>query len=165
MALINIFIVSDYDWLGGGRPHDLLMENPPSIQHPPLRAPHKRVPISDDQWRRAVHWARNPKASPLLRFPANGRYGITWALAKRYSMGKYIHLIYELKPNDNSNPLAQQCLTHLIRQVKRRQFGFEFFRACHLTFGFLVNLFACFQRAINNSVWPQYQLLNFLSKF
>jgi len=76
-----------------------------------------------------------------------------------------IHLIYEPKPNDNSNPLAQQCLTHLIRQVKRRQFGFEFFRACHLTFGFLVNLFACFQRAINNSVWPQYQLLNFCPSF
>jgi len=28
-----------------------------------------------------------------------------------------------------------------------------------------VREFACFQRAINNSVWPQYQLLNLLSKF
>lgn len=49
MALINIFIVSDYDWLGG-RPHDLLMEMPlfSSILGEELLA--QKPPRPDDEW-------------------------------------------------------------------------------------------------------------------
>lgn len=87
MALINIFIVSDYDWLGG-RPHDLLMEAPPNQRPPTKHSSQWTDSISgDDEWGGRFKVAQN--ASFLLGFPADRRYGITWSSAKRYSMGKY----------------------------------------------------------------------------